>query len=143
MRIILIFVGSMSLSTLLADFAAHIHFEQFRQPACDPEHPTAFEGRRKLPLPTLIALMLTGIRKCVQTELDEFFGHLQRQAQLLRQVSARAFAQARAKLSTIAIPALNDWLLEQAGRHGYVLRWSGLRLVVAVNRSGSRGGWLV
>jgi hypothetical protein len=131
MRIFLIFVGPMSLSTLLADLAAHIQTDQFRQLACDPEHPTAFQRRRKLPLPALIALMLTGMRKSVQTELDEFFGHLQQQAQLLRQVSGQAFAQARAKLSTTAIPALNDWLLEQAGRHGYVPHWNGLRLVAA------------
>jgi Flp pilus assembly pilin Flp len=38
-------------------------------------------------LPALIALMLTGMRKSVQTELDEFFTHLQQQAQLLRKVS--------------------------------------------------------
>ncbi|WP_246258109.1 hypothetical protein [Pararobbsia alpina] len=75
--------------------------------------------------------MLTGMRKSVQAELDEFFAHLQQQAQLLRQVSEQAFAQARAKLSTTAIPALNDWLIEQAGRHGYVPRWNGLRLVAA------------
>ena len=131
MRIFLIFVGPMSLSTLLADLAAHIQTDQFRQLACDPEHPTAFQRRRKLPLPALIALMLTGMRKSVQTELDEFFGHLQQQAQLLRKVSGQAFAQARAKLSTTAIPALNDWLLEQAGRHSYVPRWNGLRLVAA------------
>src|ERR1700675_684617 len=107
MRIFLIFVGPMSLSTLLADLAAHIQTDQFRQLACDPAHPTAFQRRRKLPLPALIALMLTGMRKSVQTELDEFFGHLQQQAQLL-QMSGRAFAQECAKLSTTAIPALND-----------------------------------
>src|SRR6202158_654874 len=125
MRIFLIFVGPMSLSTLLADLAAHMQTDQFRQLACDPEHPAAFQRRRKLPLPALIALMLTGMRKSVQTELDEFFAHLQQQAQLLRHVSEQAFAQARAKLSTTAIPALNDWLLEQAGRPGYVPRWNG------------------
>lgn len=130
MRIFLIFVP-MPLATLLADLAAHMQTDPFRQLACDPEHPTAFQRRRKLPLPALIALMLTGMRKSVQTELDEFFAHLQQQAQLLRQVSAQAFAQARAKLSTTAIPALNDWLIEQAGLHGYVPRWNGLRLVAA------------
>ncbi|MGF6969340.1 hypothetical protein OKW43_006435 [Paraburkholderia sp. WC7.3g] len=77
----MIFVGPMSLSTVLADRAAHIQTDQFRQLACTPEHPMAFQRRRKLPLPALIALMLTGMRKSVQTELDEFFGHLQQQAQ--------------------------------------------------------------
>jgi hypothetical protein len=68
MKIFLIFVGPMSLSTLLADLAAHMQTDQFRLLACDPEHPTAFQHRRKLPLPALIALMLTGMRKSVQTE---------------------------------------------------------------------------
>jgi hypothetical protein len=99
----------MSLSTVLANLATDMQTDQFRQLACDPEHPAAFQRRRKLPLPALIALMLTGMRK----------------------VSGQAFAQARGKLSTTAIPALNDWLLEQAGRHGYVPRWNGLRLVAA------------
>jgi hypothetical protein len=131
MRIFLIFVGPMSLSTLFADLAAYMQTDQFRQLVCDPEHPTAFQRRRKLPLPALIALMLTGMRKSVQTELDEFFAHLQHRAQLLRKVSGQAFALARAKLSTTAIPALNDWLIEQAGRHRYVPRWNSLTLVAA------------
>lgn len=131
MRIFLIFVGPMSLSLLLANFATHIQSNQFRQMACHADHPTAFQRRRKLPLPALVALMLGGMRKSVQTELDEFFAHLQQQAQLLRQVSEQAFAQARAKLADTAIPALNDWLITQAEQHGYVPRWHGLRLVAA------------
>jgi len=131
MRIFLIFVGHMSLSTLFADLAAHMQSAEFRQLACHPDHPTAFRRRRKLPLQSLIAVMLTGMRKSVQTELDEFFAHLQQQAQLMREVSEQAFAQARAKLSITAIPALNDWLIEQAERHRYVPRWNGLRLVAA------------
>lgn len=119
------------LSSLFADLAAHLQSAEFRQLACHPDHPTAFRRRRKLPLPSLIAVMLTGMRKSVQAELDEFFAHLQQQAQLLRQVSEQAFAQARAKLSTTAIPALNDWLVEQAEHYGYVPRWHGLRLVAA------------
>ena len=75
-----------------------------------PEHPTAFTRRRKLPLPSLVALMLFGMRMSVQAELDTFFGHLAGRAQLLRTVSEQAFAQARAKLSLTAIPLLNDWL---------------------------------
>src|SRR5260370_36804680 len=115
MRIFLIFVGPMSLSTLLADLAAHMQTDQFRQLACDPEHPTAFQRRRKLPLPPLIALMLTGMRKSVQTELDEFFGHLQQQAQLLRQGCGQAFPKAPSKISPTARPALHYELPLQAG----------------------------
>ncbi len=66
--------------TLFADLAAYTQTEQFRHLACDPEHPTAFRRRRKLSLSALIALMLTGMRKSVETELDEFFAHLQQQA---------------------------------------------------------------
>jgi hypothetical protein len=62
--------------------------------------------------------MLTGMRKSVQTELDEFFAHLKQQAQLVHHVSEQAFAKARAKLSATAIPALNDWLIEQTDAAG-------------------------
>jgi hypothetical protein len=69
--------------------------------------------------------------KSVQAELDLFFAHLRQQAQLVRQVSEQAFAQARAKLSHEAIPALNDYLIAEADSAGWVARWQGLRLVAA------------
>jgi hypothetical protein len=75
--------------------------------------------------------MLTGMRKSVQTELDEFFAHLKQQAQLVHHVSEQAFAKARAKLSATAIPALNDWLIEQTDAAGHIPRWHSRRLVAA------------
>ena len=67
----------------------------------------------------------------IQSELDEFFAHLNQQAQLVRKVSEQAFAQARAKLSLTAIPMLNDWLIERAEHYDFVPRWNRLRLVAA------------
>jgi hypothetical protein len=78
-----------------------------------------------------VAVLLSGMRKSVQTELDEFFAHLQQQAQLARQVTEQAFAQARVKLASTAIPSLNDWLIARAETDGYLTRWHGLRLVAA------------
>lgn len=75
--------------------------------------------------------MLTSMHKSVQTALYEFFSHLRQQAQLIHQVSAQIFAQARAKLATTAILALNDWLIEQADQRGHVPRWHSFRLVAA------------
>jgi len=121
----------MPLSDLFADLAARLQSAEFHQSARHPEHPTAFTRRRKLTLPSVVALMLTGMRKSVQAELDTFFGHLQQQAQLVRRVSEQAFAQARAKLSLTAIPELNDWLIERAEHYGFIPRWRGLRLVAA------------
>ncbi|WP_229505957.1 hypothetical protein [Massilia genomosp. 1] len=66
----------MSLPSLFAAFSAHMHSAQFRDLARHADAGNAFVRRRKLPLPTLIAVMLTGMRKCIQTELDEFFAHL-------------------------------------------------------------------
>lgn len=57
-------------------------------------------------MPALLAVMFTGMRMSVQAELDEFFAHLQQQAQLVRHVSEQAFAQARAKLSLTVVPQL-------------------------------------
>ena len=109
----------MSLNSLFVDLAARLRSAEFLLHAAHPDHPTAFTRQRKLPLPALVALMLSGMRKSIQSELDEFFAHLNNQAQLVRQVSEQAFAQARAKLSLTAIPLLNDWLIERAERDGF------------------------
>lgn len=52
--------------------------------------------------------MLSGMRKSVQTELDEFFAQLKAQAQLVHHVAEQAFAKARTTLPVAAIPALNE-----------------------------------
>ena len=83
------------------------------------------------PLAALVALMLSGMRKSIQSELDEFFAHLENRAQLVRKVSEQAFAQARAKLSITAIPLLNDWLIKRAEHYGFGSPWNGLLLVAA------------
>ncbi|MFM9438547.1 hypothetical protein ACFDR9_005655 [Janthinobacterium sp. CG_23.3] len=124
-------MSSTILSTLFAAFAQHLQSPQFRDHARHADHPRAFCRNRKLPLHCLIAAMLTGMRKSTQAELDEFFGHLHQQAQLLREVTAQAFSKARAKLSGTALTSLNDWLIERAERDGYIPRWHGLRLVAA------------
>ena len=121
----------MSLPSLFGDLAQHLRSAQFLSHAVHPDHPSAFTRQRKLPLPALVALMLSGMRKSVQAELDEFFAHLGQRAQLLREVSEQAFAQARAKLSITAIPVLNDWLIGRAAFYGFVPLWQGLRLVCA------------
>jgi len=121
----------MSLPSLFTAFSAHLHSSQFRDLACHSDAANAFRRRRKLPLPALVAVMLTGMRKSVQAELGEFFAHLQQQAQLVHHVSEQAFSRARSKLAATAIPALNDWLLARAEADGFVSRWNGLRLVAA------------
>lgn len=135
----------MSLTALFIDLAMRLQSTEFLQSARHPEHPTSFTRRRKLPLPSLVALMLSGMRMGIPAELDTFFGHLAGQAQLLRTVSEQAFAQARAKLSLTAIPSLNDWLVARAEQHGFVPRWRRLRLVAAdasTVRFGLRAGRL-
>ena len=119
------------LLTLFQDFSLRLCSTEFLQDARHPDHPTAFSRCRKLPLATLVAVMLTGMRMSVQAELDTFFAHLCQQAQLVHDVSEQAFAQARAKLSLIAIPRLNDWLIARAEQDGFVPLWRGLRLVAA------------
>jgi Transposase DDE domain len=121
----------MSLILLFDELAAKLQSAEFLQTARHHEHPTSFSRQRKLPLPSLVALLLTGMRKSVQAELDTFFAHLHQQAQLVRHVSEQAFAQARSKLSLAALPQLNDWLIERATHYGFVPRWRGLRLVAA------------
>ena len=121
----------MSAIALFSDLSGYLQSPEFLQAARHPLHPNAFTRSRKLPLPSLVSLLLTGMRKSVQAELDEFFAHLNQKAQLVRHVSAQAFALARAKLSVGAIPDLNDWVVRRAEHYGFVSLWNGLRLVAA------------
>lgn len=54
------------LTTLFQDFAAHLCSTEFLLAARHTDHPTAFSRRRKLPLATLVAIMLTGMRMSIQ-----------------------------------------------------------------------------
>ena len=47
----------------------------------------------------------------MQSELDAFFANLANRADLLREVSAQAFAKARKQVSATAFELLNDHLL--------------------------------
>ena len=60
----------MSLPSLFTAFSQFMHSPQFRDLACHTDAGNAFVRRRKLPLPALVAVMLSGMRKIVQTELD-------------------------------------------------------------------------
>ncbi|WP_083370336.1 IS4 family transposase [Chromobacterium sphagni] len=117
---------------LFRGFSEYLQSDEFRETARHPEYPTAFTRRGgKLPVPSLVAVMICGMRMSVRAELDQFFAHLRQQAQLVHHVSEQAFAQARAKLSGVAIPALNDWFIQQIDAAGLIPRWHGLRLVAA------------
>jgi len=58
------------MSDLFADLARHLQSAQFLQSARHRNYPTAFTRCRKLPLPSLVALLLSGMRMSVQAELD-------------------------------------------------------------------------
>ncbi|HAT31692.1 MAG TPA: hypothetical protein DCW29_12815 [Janthinobacterium sp.] len=118
----------MLLELLLAAFSEYLRSDHFLALARHADHPNAFTRQRKLPSPALVGVLLGGMRKSIQAELDEFFTHLDQGAQLLRHVSERAFFRARAKLAATAIPALNTWLIQQAEAAGAIPRWHGRRL---------------
>ena len=75
--------------------------------------------------------MLGGFTSKVQIELDEFFANLANRADLLRTVSAQAFAQARMKITDKALPLLNDHFLTLAEENFKFPTWHGLRVVAA------------
>ena len=76
-----------------------------------------------------MACLLGGYTSKVQSELDAFFANLANRADLLREVSAQAFAQARKQVSATAFGLLNDHFLALVGaQFGFPL-WHGLRAV--------------
>jgi len=65
----------------------------------------------------------------VQSELDAFFANLANRADLVREVSAQAFAKARMQVSAAAFTLLNDHFLALVeAQFGFPL-WHGLRVV--------------
>jgi len=66
-----------------------------------------------------------------QAMLDGFFASVGGDVALVRGASDRAFAQARARLHMPALQWLNERLIHDASRSGFVPLWRGLRLVAA------------
>lgn len=112
-----------------------ISSDAFSQRARHPSFPKAFTRGRKLPLPALIAALLSMRTGSQQALLDTFFTNLQASAgdgaELVSGVSDRAFAKARSHLHMPALNWLNDWVIDRTKTTGGVKRWHGLRLVAA------------
>lgn len=104
---------------------------EFAQLARHPDSPNAFTRCRQLPLPALIASLLTMRGQSQQVMLDSFFGAVCAGHGLHRGISDRGFARARERLHAPALTALNDLVVQRADAAGIVQRWHGLRVVAA------------
>lgn len=83
-----------------------------------------------MPLPTLLAALLSFRGGSVQSELDAFFASLGADGATVL-VSDRALAKARSKLHVPALWALNDRLIDTVQTHGQLHLFKGRRLVCA------------
>ena len=115
----------------MLEFSERIASEEFAQTARHPDFPNAYTRSRKLPLPALIAALLSMRNQSQQAMLDGFFASVNATHELSRVVSDRAFAKARDRLHLPALAALNDWVVARADAAGLVPRWCGLRVVAA------------
>ena len=75
--------------------------------------------------------MLSSFKGSVQSELNTFFASLANQADLIREVSAQAFSQARRQFSHLAFTQLNQKLIALTSQNIDIPRWNGLRVVAA------------
>jgi len=115
----------------MLDFSDRIGSDAFAQLARHPDSPNAFTRSRKLPLPALIASLLTMRGQSQQVMLDSFFGTVCGADGLHRGISDRGFARARNGLHAPALTGLNDFVVQRADAAGIVQRWRGLRVVAA------------
>jgi Transposase DDE domain len=113
----------------MLEFADRIASDEFAQLARHPDSPSAFTRCRKLPLPALIATLLSMRGQSQQVMLDSFFGSVCDVQGLHRGISDRGFARARSVLHAPALTALNDFVVQRAEAAGMVQRWRGLRVV--------------
>ncbi len=82
----------------MLEMSEHVASDEFARLARHPDHPAAFTRSRKLPLPALIAALLTMRNHSQQAMLDYFFASLLDTAGPRRELSDRAFAKARDRL---------------------------------------------
>jgi Transposase DDE domain len=113
----------------MLDFSDRIASDDFAQSARHPDCPNSFTRRRKLPLPALIASLLSMRGQSQQVMLDSFFGTVCSADGLHRGISDRGFARARDCLHAPALTTLNDFVVQRADAAGLVPRWRGLRVV--------------
>lgn len=111
------------------ELSERIASDDFAQLARHPEFPNAFTRTRKLPLPALIAALLSMRNQSQQAMLDGFFASVCGAGGSLRAVSDRAFARARDRLHQPALVSLNDLVVRRADAAGLIQRWCGLRVV--------------
>ncbi len=115
----------------MLEFSDQIASAEFAQLARHPDSPNAFTRCRQLPLPALIASLLTTRGQSQQVMLDDFFGAVCADHGLHRGITDRGFARARSRLHVPALTALNDLVVQRAEASGVVPRWRGLRVVAA------------
>lgn len=82
-----------------------------------------------MPLPALIAALLSANQRPQQQLIDDFYASLSGSHLPLRVLSDRGFAKARQQLHLPALQRLNTELIAQADTAGLVPRWCGLRVV--------------
>ena len=81
----------MPLSVIFSELAAYIASPEYLFAARHPDYPTAFTRDRKLPIASLVAVLLCCcaavllccMRMSIQSELDRLFSILRQQAQLV------------------------------------------------------------
>jgi hypothetical protein len=94
--------------------------------------PTAFLRHRRLTLPKMLTLILSGICGSLQQELDRFTANLQGSMELQREVSAQAFSGARRGFSASSVfRRLNTTLLHLIETRMRFSSWCGFRVVAA------------
>ena len=113
----------------MAEFSERIASAEFAQIARHPDFPKAFTRDSKLPLPALIASLLSMRNQSQQAMLDGFFASVRDTSTPVRVVTDRAFATARSHLHMPALVSLNDLVVRRADEAGLIARWQGLRVV--------------
>ena len=98
--------------------------------------PDFFTRNRRLPFPTVLTFLLSGLQSAVPSERDRFFAALANRADSVRRVLAQAFYKARVKISALAFTPINAQRIALVEKHREVSRGRGLRVVAG---DGSKG----
>jgi hypothetical protein len=113
----------------LNELTQTIENEEFISRSRSKDGGKGFTRQRKIHFAHLIILLVQGLKRSLQRELNSFYQKLQRKDFLLQHVTKGAFSRARAKLKPEAFVELNDVGINNFYKHAPYQQWHGFRLL--------------
>lgn len=111
------------------DIVRLVESEEFKDDNTNGDSGKGFSRRRKLTFTHLIILIVQGLSRSIQRELNSFYQKIQGGQFSIQEVTKGAFTHARKKLKWEAFKQLNTAGIDSFYQNAPYLKWNGYRLL--------------